>query len=125
MSESNYHDQSDQRDLPSVIRQRAVFLVPNPCRPDHRVIKQAEYLNNSGFHVRIYCQWKMGLPEFESVNGVDYVRVKINQYSLLKTVIKEKFSVFRLFRGTRKKISADETRKMNLDELSRLIGKGR
>lgn len=53
---------------------KVAILVPNPCDPDFRVIKQAEFFAKLGAEVRVFCRAKAGLPSVEMVNGVTYVR---------------------------------------------------
>ena len=55
-------------------RRRIAVLVPNPCDPDYRVIKQAEFFAGLGHDVRIFCQHKDGLAIEETINGVTYIR---------------------------------------------------
>jgi hypothetical protein len=59
-------------------RQRVAMLVFNPCAPDHRVTKEAEHLAGAGRQVRIYCLRKEGLPDVETINGVEYRRFGID-----------------------------------------------
>jgi glycosyltransferase involved in cell wall biosynthesis len=50
------------------------MIVSNPCNPDYRVIKEAESLVRHGHKVRIFCTSKAGLPQEETINGVEYLR---------------------------------------------------
>lgn len=59
-------------------RPRVAMLVFNPCAPDHRVTKEAEYLASTGRAVRIFCLKKEGLPDFEVRNDVEYYRVGLD-----------------------------------------------
>jgi hypothetical protein len=104
-------------------RPRAAFLVPNPCRPDHRVIKQAEYLESKGYQVRIYCQKIPGVPEFEKVNGVEYVRIRINRYALFKGIVREHLLALNPFKRKSSRDLLIKTRKDNLSTLENLVGR--
>lgn len=53
---------------------KIAMLVGNPCFPDYRVIKEAESMAEEGHHVRIYCTTKPGVPIYEVVSGVEYMR---------------------------------------------------
>ena len=55
---------------------KVAIVVPNPCDPDYRVVKQAEALVQAGYHVRVFCTKSHGsnLPDLEVVNGVEYAR---------------------------------------------------
>lgn len=57
-------------------RPRVAVVVPNPCDPDYRVVKQAEYLARQGYEVRVFCTQAKGVPSFEEFNGVTYQRVE-------------------------------------------------
>ncbi len=63
------------------------MLVFNPCAPDHRVTKEAEYLASTGKQVRVYCLLKEGLPERETINGVEYLRFGINWSKTLRRIL--------------------------------------
>lgn len=54
---------------------RVAFLVNNPCAPDHRVIKQAEALVKAGCTVRIFCKAQRGVPIYENIRSVEYIRL--------------------------------------------------
>lgn len=56
---------------------RVAMVVPNPCNPDYRVVKQAETLAAAGHKVRIFCTRPTGsdLPDLETVNTVEYRRL--------------------------------------------------
>lgn len=56
---------------------KVAMLVFNACNPDYRVIKEAESLARDGMEVRIFCLAKPGVPERESINGVDYLRLPL------------------------------------------------
>ncbi len=56
---------------------KIAILLPNPCNPDYRVIKHAEFFARAGHEVRIYCRWSKGLPMVEVLNGVTYIRKPI------------------------------------------------
>jgi hypothetical protein len=101
-------------------RPRAAFLVPNPCRPDHRVIKQAEYLESKGYQVRIFCQWRPGIPEFEKVNGVEYVRIRISSYALFKCIVLEQIAALNPFKHKSSRNLLKATRQNNLSVLDKL-----
>lgn len=68
------------------MKKRIAMLVSNPCSPDYRVIKQAESLARAGYEVRVFCTWKpgLGIPTYEMVNGVTYVRREWNPLKLLR-----------------------------------------
>lgn len=55
---------------------KVAIVVPNPCDPDYRVVKQAETLAEAGYEVRVFCTLPHGsdLPRQEVINGVTYVR---------------------------------------------------
>lgn len=65
---------------------KIAMLVSNPCDPDYRVHKEAESLVQAGFEVRVYCTWrpKLGIPVFETLNGVTYVRYEWNVLKVLR-----------------------------------------
>lgn len=56
---------------------RIAMVVPNPCNPDYRVVKQAETLAAAGHQVRIFCTRPTGseLPDIETINTVEYRRL--------------------------------------------------
>jgi glycogen(starch) synthase len=56
---------------------RVAMVVPNPCNPDYRVVKQAESLANDGHSVCVFCTRAAGsgLPDKETINGVEYRRL--------------------------------------------------
>ena len=56
---------------------RVAMVVPNPCNPDFRVVKQAEALAAAGHTVRLYCTRpsKSDLPDTEVINDVEYKRL--------------------------------------------------
>lgn len=70
-----------------VKRKRIAILLPNPCNPDFRVIKQAETYAKAGHDVRIYCRGGTETPEVEKVNGVIYVRQAITADVFLKKYV--------------------------------------
>lgn len=67
---------------------RIAMLVSNPCSPDFRVNKQAESLARAGYEVRVFCTWKpgLGIPTFEKINGVTYVRREWNPMKILRSL---------------------------------------
>lgn len=67
-------------------RKRVAMLVSNPCSPDFRVNKQAEALAQAGYEVRVFCTWKpgLGIPIYEVINDVTYVRREWNPMKLLR-----------------------------------------
>lgn len=67
--------------------EKIAMLVFNPCAPDHRVTKEAEYLASTGKTVRVYCLRKEGLPNREVINGVEYLRFGINWGKTLKRLL--------------------------------------
>lgn len=56
---------------------RIAMVVPNPCNPDYRVVKQAETLAVMGHQVRVFCTRPTGsdLPDLETINSVEYRRI--------------------------------------------------
>ena len=68
---------------------RVAMIVPNECNPDFRVVKQAEALVKSGRVVRLFCikQPNSDLPDFEIINGVEYVRKEWSAVNVLKKYI--------------------------------------
>lgn len=67
-------------------KSKVAMIVPNPCNPDFRVVKQAEALARSGREVRIYCTRPRNsdLPERETINGVVYIRKEwVPRFALL------------------------------------------
>lgn len=56
---------------------RIAMVVPNPCNPDYRVVKQAETLAAAGHKVRVFCTRPVGfdLPDSETLNDVEYHRI--------------------------------------------------
>ena len=63
--------------VPEPEKNRIAMIVPNPCDPDYRVVKQAQTLVQAGYQVRVFCTRPSGsdLPSFEIVNGVEYTRL--------------------------------------------------
>lgn len=57
---------------------RVAMVVPNPCDPDFRVVKQAQSLSKAGYQVRVYCTQPatQKLPDLEIINGVEYRRIE-------------------------------------------------
>ena len=56
---------------------RVAMVVPNPCDPDYRVVKQAQTLAAAGYRVKVFCTQpaESTLPVSETINGVDYERI--------------------------------------------------
>lgn len=56
---------------------RIAMVVPNPCDPDYRVVKQAETLAGAGHRVCVFCTRPTGsdLPDEEVINAVTYRRL--------------------------------------------------
>lgn len=56
---------------------RIAMVVPNPCNPDYRVVKQAETLAAAGHEVCVFCTRPVGsdLPDSETLNDVKYRRI--------------------------------------------------
>lgn len=56
---------------------RIAMVVPNPCNPDYRVVKQAETLAAAGHILVLFCTRPVGsnLPDQEVINGVEYRRL--------------------------------------------------
>ncbi len=67
-------------------KSRIAILVPNPCNPDYRVIKHAEYFARNGYDVRVYCRWAEGLPFKQVINDVTYIRRPITAWSFIVTL---------------------------------------
>lgn len=59
---------------PGVKRKKIAIVVPNPCNPDYRVIRQAESLAREGHEVRLYATKNAVTPSYEEFNGVKYIR---------------------------------------------------
>ena len=57
---------------------KIAILVPNPCNPDYRVIRQAETLVAAGYEVRLYATKNAQTPPYEQFNGVQYIRSSWN-----------------------------------------------
>ncbi len=57
---------------------KIAIVVPNPCNPDYRVIRQAETLARQGHEVRIYATRNISTPAYEEFNGVAYLRERWN-----------------------------------------------
>lgn len=68
---------------------KVAIVVPNPCNPDYRVVKQAETLAGAGYEVRIFCTNTPAgdLPDWEEINGVAYVRCPWSALSALKSAL--------------------------------------
>lgn len=98
---------------------KIAFLLPNPCNPDYRVIKHAEAFAEVGYDVRIYCRISKGLPSYERLNGVTYIRKSITAQTLVRGVF---FKIFRLLRFTNifSSGSLAMARKRNLEYIERL-----
>lgn len=64
---------------------RVAMVVPNPCDPDYRVVKQAQTLANAGYQVKVYCTLPAGpdLPVFETINGVEYERIAFSPRAMI------------------------------------------
>ena len=56
---------------------RVAMVVPNPCDPDYRVVKQAETLASAGYRVKVFCTQsaRANLPVTETINSVEYERI--------------------------------------------------
>ncbi|MCA9366407.1 hypothetical protein KC722_02395 [Candidatus Kaiserbacteria bacterium] len=67
---------------------RVAMLVLNSCNPDARVRKEAEALAALGHNVRVYCLHEKKLPDKESLNGVDYIRVPLAMGFLIGALMK-------------------------------------
>ena len=57
---------------------KIAIVVPNPCNPDYRVIRQAETLARQGHEVRIFATRNLTTPAYEEFNGVAYLRERWN-----------------------------------------------
>lgn len=55
---------------------RVAMVVPNPCDPDFRVVKEAQSLAGAGYEVTLFATRPKGstLPDTEVMNGVTYRR---------------------------------------------------
>ena len=55
---------------------RVAIIVPNPCNPDFRVVKQAETIQRAGHTVKVFCAVLKvtDCPDREVVCGVEYLR---------------------------------------------------
>ncbi|MGH1354033.1 MAG: glycosyltransferase [Thalassovita sp.] len=55
---------------------RVAMVVPNPCDPDFRVVKEAQSVAAAGYDVTLFATRARGsdLPDTEHLNGVTYVR---------------------------------------------------
>jgi hypothetical protein len=88
-------------------KRKIAMLVSNPCNPDYRVVKQAESLAAVGYEVRIFCVWRrgIGLPTYETINGVTYVRREWSPLKILRQYFlgeREYPQIPRLFRDKHK-----------------------
>lgn len=54
---------------------RVLMIVTNSCVTDTRVIKEAEALAAAGHLVQVLCRLEKGLPEAETINGVEFRRM--------------------------------------------------
>jgi len=64
----------NQHEQPNGRRMKIAIVVPNPCNPDYRVIRQAESLAREGHEVRLYATKNTVTPSYEEFNGVKYIR---------------------------------------------------
>nr|WP_281249301.1 glycosyltransferase family 4 protein [Planktotalea frisia] len=64
---------------------RVAMVVPNPCDPDYRVVKQAQTLATAGYQVKVYCTLPAGsnLPVSETINGVEYERIPFSPSAMI------------------------------------------
>lgn len=88
---------------------KIAILLPNPCNPDYRVIKHAEFFARNGYDVRVYCRWADGLPFKQVINNVTYIRRPITGKSFLLAFVKS------LFIGNNYRVS--KVRSANLTKL--------
>ncbi|OJI91931.1 hypothetical protein LY10_04259 [Planktotalea frisia] len=74
-------------------RTKIAVVVPNPCDPDYRVVKQAETLAQAGYEVRVFCTKPRGsdLPDLEIINGVEYVRRSWGPIAAIKSFLRRMF----------------------------------
>jgi hypothetical protein len=79
-------------DSVEVSGKKIAILLPNPCNPDYRVIKHAEYFARNGYEVRVYCRWTEGLPHEQVINDVTYIRRCITAKGFAFSIIKSFFS---------------------------------
>lgn len=78
-------------DCMKVKGKKIAILLPNPCNPDYRVIKHAEFFAHNGYEVRVYCRWAKGLPHEQVINNVIYIRRPITTKSFIFALIKSIF----------------------------------
>lgn len=71
---------------------KIAILLPNPCNPDYRVIKHAEFFARNGYEVRVYCRWAEGLPYKQVINDVTYIRRPITAKRFVFAFIKSLFA---------------------------------
>ena len=59
---------------------RVAMVVPNPCDPDFRVVKEAQTLASAGYDVTLFATRSKGsdLPDTEEMSGVRYKRCDWN-----------------------------------------------
>lgn len=81
----------DTADIVRINGRKVAMLLPNPCNPDYRVIKHAEFFARKGYNVRVYCRWAEGLPFKQVINDVTYIRRPITGKSFLLALIKSLF----------------------------------
>lgn len=81
---------------------KVAIVVPNPCDPDYRVVKQAEALVRAGYDVRVFCTKPYGsnLPDLEVVNGVEYARRLWGPRSVIRSLLSKVFPFARHERRT-------------------------
>lgn len=70
-------------------KKKVAMLVSNPCKPDYRVVKQAESLAATGYEVRVFCVWRrgIGVPVYEKINGVTYIRQAWSPLNILRNIL--------------------------------------
>jgi hypothetical protein len=78
-------------DCMKVKGKKIAILLPNPCNPDYRVIKHAEFFARNGYEVRVYCRWVEGLPHEQVINNVMYIRRPITAKRFILALIKSMF----------------------------------
>lgn len=100
------------------MQKKIAIIVPNDCNPDYRVIKQAELFSDYGHEVRVYCRYKRGLPKFEKINGVTYMRRSITLHAIFITPLLL-YSIIKILGSAFKNLlnSLQYERKPNLKEI--------
>ena len=74
---------------------KIAIVVPNPCNPDFRVVKQAETLTKHGYDVTVFCAvLRPGIfSDDEIIDGVRYIRRVWDQRNTVKSFLSHIFSL--------------------------------